>query len=89
MQLASEPELRGRVMSLYMLVFMGGTPIGAPIVGAITEQWGAPVALIVSGLICLLAAGGAAALAARSAGLSLRADLSARVHQLVARPRQV
>jgi len=88
-QLSSEPELRGRVMSLYMLVFMGGTPIGAPIVGAITQQWGAPVALIVSGLICLLAAGGAAALAARSAGLSLRADLSARVHQLVARPRQV
>jgi MFS family permease len=88
-QLSSEPELRGRVMSLYMLVFMGGTPIGAPIVGAITQQWGAPTALILSGSICLLAAGGAAALAARSAGLSLRADLSARVHQLVARPRRV
>jgi MFS family permease len=74
-QLASSPELRGRVMSLYMLVFMGGTPIGSPIVGAITQQWGAPTALVVSGLICLLAAGGAAALAARSAGMSLRPNL--------------
>ena len=74
-QLSSSPELRGRVMSLYMLVFMGGTPIGSPIVGAITQQWGAPTALVVSGLICLLAAGGAAALAARSAGMSLRPNL--------------
>ncbi len=86
-QLSSSPELRGRVMSLYMLVFMGGTPIGSPIVGAITQQWGAPAGLIVSGTICLLAAGGAAALAARSAGTSLRVDLSARVRRLVAHPR--
>lgn len=88
-QLASEPELRGRVMSLYMLVFMGGTPIGSPIVGAITERWGAPTALVVSGLICMLAAGGAALLAARSAGMSLRADLSGRVRRLVVHPRHV
>ncbi|HEY5882882.1 MAG TPA: MFS transporter [Nakamurella sp.] len=81
-QLASEPELRGRVMSLYMLVFMGGTPIGAPIVGAITEQWGAPTALVVSGLICLLAAGGAAALAARTNDISLRVGVPAVMRRL-------
>lgn len=85
-QLSSEPELRGRVMSLYMLVFMGGTPIGAPIVGAITQQWGAPAALLISGLICLLAAAGAAAFAAHSAGVSVRTDLAARVRRLVAHP---
>lgn len=32
-QLASEPEMRGRVMALYSIVFIGSTPIGAPIVG--------------------------------------------------------
>ena len=33
MQLAVDPVMRGRVMALYMAVFMGGTPIGAPLVG--------------------------------------------------------
>ena len=55
-QLASEPELRGRVMSLYMLVFMGGTPLGSLIVGWITERWGAPIALVISGAVCVVAA---------------------------------
>lgn len=84
-QLSSSPELRGRVMSLYMLVFMGGTPIGSPIVGAITQQWGAPVALVVSGVICLLAAVGAAVLAARSTGASLRAQVPAAVRRVALR----
>ena len=34
------PEMRGRVMALYMAIFMGGTPIGAPIIGWIGEVWG-------------------------------------------------
>ena len=67
-QLASSPELRGRVMSLYMLVFMGGTPLGSLLVGWITEAWGAPMALVISGGVCIVAAGVAAVLAARSAG---------------------
>lgn len=86
-QLSSSPELRGRVMSLYMLVFMGGTPIGSPIVGAITQQWGAPAALVVSGAICLLAAVGAAVLAARSTGASLRVQVPAAVRRVAGRVR--
>jgi MFS family permease len=74
-QLASDPELRGRVMSLYMLVFMGGTPVGSLIVGAITDRWGAPVALVLTGTVCVLAAGVAAVLAARSAGFSVHLNL--------------
>ncbi len=34
------PEMRGRVMALYMAVFMGGTPVGAPLIGWISEQFG-------------------------------------------------
>jgi len=77
-QLASSPELRGRVMSLYMLVFMGGTPLGSLIVGWITEAWGAPTALIISGGVCVVAAAVAALLAARSAGISIRLNLHLR-----------
>ncbi len=74
-QLASDPALRGRVMSLYMLVFMGGTPLGSILVGAITDRWGAPFALVLTGGICALSAIGTAVLAARSTGVTLRVDL--------------
>lgn len=39
-QLGVAPEMRGRVMSLYMAIFLGGTPIGAPIIGWIGSAWG-------------------------------------------------
>jgi MFS family permease len=74
-QLRTDPALRGRVMSLYMLVFMGGTPFGSLIVGAITDRWGAPLALVISGAVCVIAAVISAVLAARSTGISLRVDL--------------
>jgi MFS family permease len=74
-QLASSPELRGRVMSLYMLVFMGGTPLGSLVVGWITEQWGAPIALVISGGVCVVAALVAGVLAAKSAGITLHLNL--------------
>jgi MFS family permease len=56
-QLAVDPELRGRVMGLYMLVFIGGTPIGAPIVGAVTSHYGARAGMALCGLVPVLAAG--------------------------------
>jgi MFS family permease len=55
-QLAVEPELRGRVMGLYMLVFIGGTPIGAPIIGALTNHFGPRVGMAVCGVVPALAA---------------------------------
>lgn len=43
-QLATDPQVRGRVMAIYMAIFMGGTPIGAPIVGWVADvlgpRWG-------------------------------------------------
>lgn len=60
-QLASEPEYRGRVMALYMAIFLGGTPLGAPLMGWIGDAWGARWTLLIgalaSGLTCLLAGG--------------------------------
>jgi len=40
-QSTTSPTMRGRVMSLYMAIFMGGTPIGAPVVGWLTDALGA------------------------------------------------
>ncbi|MEO7260338.1 MAG: MFS transporter [Jatrophihabitantaceae bacterium] len=54
-QLGVEPTMRGRVMGLYILCFMGGTPIGAPIVGWVAELFGPRWAMLGGGLICLVA----------------------------------
>ncbi|HEY8947956.1 MAG TPA: MFS transporter [Rhizomicrobium sp.] len=40
MQLATDPTMRGRVMAIRLAVAMGGTPIGAPIVGWVADTWG-------------------------------------------------
>lgn len=39
-QMTTDPKLRGRVMAIYMAIFMGGTPIGAPIVGWVADTFG-------------------------------------------------
>jgi MFS family permease len=40
MQLATDPTMRGRVMAIRLAVAMGGTPVGAPIVGWVADTWG-------------------------------------------------
>jgi MFS family permease len=60
LQLHSEPAMRGRVMGLYLLVFMGGTPLGAPLVGWIGETVGPRWAIALGGVVSALAAAGAA-----------------------------
>jgi MFS family permease len=77
-QLGVEPTMRGRVMALYLVCFMGGTPFGAPIIGWVAGAFGPRWGLIGGGLICLFAALGLAALIARRRGLSA-GDLSDRV----------
>lgn len=59
-QLASDPAVRGRVMSVYLLVFLGTTPLGAPVVGWVCEVAGPRAGLALGGLASLFAAVGAA-----------------------------
>jgi MFS family permease len=68
MQLESDPLMRGRVMALYMTVVQGGTPIGAPIIGWIGEQFGARWSLWLGGGMTALGAVLAIALFARLNG---------------------
>jgi len=58
-QLTVDADIRGRIMALYMMVFMGGTPFGAPVVGWIGETFGARWTLIGGGAATLLAVIGA------------------------------
>jgi MFS family permease len=53
LQLNARPEARGRVMALYGIVFLGSTPIGAPIAGVLGEHLGARVGFVVSGLVAI------------------------------------
>ncbi|HEX7167555.1 MAG TPA: MFS transporter [Acidimicrobiales bacterium] len=55
LQLTAEPAMRGRVMALYAVAFLGSTPVGAPIVGAIGEAFGPRSALAVGGAATVLA----------------------------------
>ncbi|MCW2543982.1 MAG: major facilitator superfamily 1 [Frankiales bacterium] len=64
-QLACEPALRGRVMAIYVLVFLGGTPVGAPLVGVLAQTLGPRASLLIGGAVCAVSAVAAAALLAR------------------------
>jgi MFS family permease len=54
LQLAAEPSMRGRVMALWALAWLGSTPIGGPIVGWIGQSVGARWALVAGGLPTLI-----------------------------------
>jgi MFS family permease len=82
-QLATDPLMRGRVMSLFMMVFMGGTPLGAPLVGWITDAWGARIGFLSGGVISAVAAAVIGLILARAGGLKLKIDLR-RGHRHVA-----
>ena len=53
LQLTTEDRLRGRVMSLYTLMFIGTAPLGSLAAGAIAQRFGAPVATSLSGIVLL------------------------------------
>lgn len=55
LQIKSAPEMRGRVMSLWSMAFLGTTPIGGPIIGFIGEHYGPRWGLVVGGLAAIIA----------------------------------
>ena len=75
MQLSVPPSMRGRVMALYITVLFGGTPIGAPVVGWLAEEYGPRWSLVLGGIITAASALLAAVLLARRAKITLRATV--------------
>jgi MFS family permease len=64
-QLTTRPDMRGRVMALYAIAFLGSTPVGSPIVGWISQQFGPRTGFAVGGVAALLAAAAATSSLAR------------------------
>jgi MFS family permease len=69
LQLAAAPQMRGRVMALWAVAFLGSTPIGGPIAGAVSEYFGARWGLLLGAAACLGAAGFGALILRRSKSL--------------------
>jgi MFS family permease len=55
MQLSVSPEMRGRVMGLYMLVFIGTTPLGSPVIGWLAEEFGPRAGIVMGGVVSTVA----------------------------------
>ncbi len=54
MQAAAAPHMQGRVMALFAVVFLGGTPIGGMVAGLVAEAWGPRLAFALGGCVSLL-----------------------------------
>ena len=80
MQTTVPAELRGRVTGVYVLVFMGGTPLGSPVVGWLAGQIGVRWTQSLCGLATAAAALGAAYWLARTTDRQIRTSLLARPH---------
>jgi MFS family permease len=53
LQLTADPQFRGRVMALWAMAFLGSTPIGGPIIGAISEAASPRAGLVTGAIACL------------------------------------
>ena len=87
LQLAVRPSMRGRVMALYSIVFLGSTPIGAPLVGWIAELAGPRAGLVVGGVAALAAAAGGALAYSRLRPAPARRPCESSSRTRTARPR--
>jgi MFS family permease len=74
-QLGVDPQVRGRVMALYFTCFMGGTPVGAPVIGWVSERFGAPWGFVLGGVVAVAAGAGAAVWLARGRRVRLEAHV--------------
>lgn len=77
-QMSVAAHMRGRVMALYMMIFLGGTPIGAPTLGWISDTFGARWTLIGGGVLCTVGTLVAALTLGRLQGVRVAADWESR-----------
>jgi MFS family permease len=74
-QMATTPQMRGRVMGLYMMIFLGGTPLGSPLAGWIAQEWGPRLSMVSGGVISVVATVAVAFLLAHRRGEQVRTYL--------------
>lgn len=71
-QLGTSADMRGRVMGLYLLLFLGGTPLGSPLAGWVAEVFGPRMCMISGGLISVVATAVIGFMLVRSQGVRAR-----------------
>ena len=74
-QISANMSIRGRVMSLYIMVLIGGQAIGGPMLGWLAEHLNPHAAILVSGGVPALAAATVAVVLARKSALRLKVDV--------------
>lgn len=79
-QMSTTPAMRGRVLALYIVVFLGATPVGSPVVGWVAETFGARWSIGIGSIASLLVGGAAAVWAIRNWNLEVRYRLLSRPH---------
>jgi MFS family permease len=85
-QLGTDAEYRGRVMALYVLVFLGTTPIGSLIMGWLSERYGPRSGILIGGLVSLLCALAVSITQLRKVGGRVRVHLRPSPHVHVSEP---
>jgi len=90
-QLSTNPAIRGRVVSFYIMVLMGGQAAGGVIMGWVAQSFGGPAAFLVAGAVPLLVALVVGVVLARGHQLQIRVDLRRprRLVTIVRRPEAV
>ncbi|MPV48572.1 MFS transporter [Pseudactinotalea sp. HY160] len=87
-QIGSDPAMRGRVMSLYLVVLFGAKPVGAPLIGWIAEAVGGRWAIGVGAIAAILVAIAAAIWTKRNWGVEVTYSLRTRPHVLLTHPEE-
>lgn len=82
-QLTTPPPLRGRVLSVYLLMFFGGGAVGGPLVGWMCDTIGVRSSMVVAGVVSAVAAVVLAAYLSRDGRLRLRVEVPARPRHMV------
>ena len=86
-QMGVDPQLRGRVMAIYMMLLMGGTPIGAPLLGWVGEVFGARWTLIGGGALGFIGVALSVLVLARRGGIRFEPQLTVRPFRFELRTR--
>ena len=73
-QLGTAPEFRGRVMAVYMAIFMGGTPLGSPLIGWVGQVLGPRASVLVAALTTGICAAAVMIYYMTRKGLRMRID---------------
>jgi len=88
-QMSTDQAMRGRVVSLYLMVFQGVTPIGSLIVGWVSQHWSTRLSIGIGGVASIIVSVGALLWARRNWHVSVRLDQLVPPHLVIEQPHEM